>query len=275
MSRGRKTTIQRKLNWDIILFSSGIGVELICLVLSFTFTYYSTLQKIILILLFILGFVLCFTKIRGTILVKNKWVHATGGAGILMVLLWFVLNIIKAIPFEGPLNNYTLFLRDSANSTINGLEGRISFPLGNKVEQEIIDGNGLVNFKQLPQELIRSSITLEIKSNGWIFSKTHAATMEFKFDNSASTIILEPDKNYFLLHGIVKDQKEAPVLNASITYFNISTITDSTGRFSLHLFPEKGSESQSIKIAKPGYLSIVKNISPGNSIEFNFYLIRQ
>jgi hypothetical protein len=203
----------------------------------------------------LLGFIELRTKFLNMVL------RAGGGFAVFFLILRYVPEIKDTSDKCAPLRDYTFILHNTDNSSVSGLDGKVSLLIGNNVREEQIDPNGIATFRDISAVFFDDTVTVEIKIKGWWLSDSHKRTRNTVLkDNRMILPVSEDDSRCCIIGRVVQcDDISRPIPGVSV-YISDSTLTDKDGKFKITIPVGKRKNSQVTTFSAPGYQSNVKEI---------------
>jgi len=178
--------------------------------------------------------------------------------GVFLYLLYFVLVLSK--PF-----NLTVYVQEE--HPIPGLtfkSGNVTLFYEDKVEVQPIISSAI--FRQIPPNLKGQKAKVLFESPGF-------QTIDTSFLLSDNILLpIRRDSTLAHIFGTIKDENDKSIQGAEITILDISTFSDSLGRFSLRIPLEKQRKEQRIRIYKKNYGEEDRTYPINNKEEYKFIL---
>lgn len=191
------------------------------------------------------------------------------GLGVIMGILGSTAefcNWIKPTPSSSTATSapfdITVFVHDKTGQHIHYLQnkGEVVMNLKTDKRDERIGDKGEVNFKQIPGEFARTSVTLYLdKLDGDAYQVTHPD----------SQYVLTPDKAIYLetynsniarLKGMVRDKATGKrIEGAKVCIEDACVLTGANGRFLLPIPEALQKRSHTVTVQKEGYQEYIKN----------------
>jgi hypothetical protein len=188
---------------------------------------------------------------------------------LVIVVLGFVFKIYRQST-PGEAFDFTIFVKDTTGKAILINSGMFSLQIGNAKPEELVDGKGMVIFKQIPATFKKTKATLTIETNGWHF-ENGKPTIGMILEGVSKDIVVERDLVPCIIFGSIINVEGHPVYGASVCIDSFAVLTDSCGRFSLEIPPNYRNTKQML-LAQKGKLRKRKLVHPSSKQEVTFIL---
>lgn len=203
--------------------------------------------------------------------IEQYWKRIVGLVAFLASFVAILSYFDIAPSFRSPKQELTIYVRDGDNAPVLEREGQIIITpqKGQQPYIRTIEQGGIVDFSEIPSDLLGDSIAIGLKADYWIIK----GQTVFKFNGDAITIKVGKDAIWGTIIGqVVERGTLKPIKDATVSvvpYTTTATQTDSMGNFSI-ILPEEywikqEGERYTVKVQKDGYQSKDQFCEPRSS----------
>ncbi|MCP5062464.1 MAG: hypothetical protein GY936_08380 [Ignavibacteriae bacterium] len=212
------------------------------------------------------------TTIPGIFSIKLLGIKTIGPIGILIFVYIYTPDLIDtrdkcADPFD-----LTVFLEFQDGGFIE-TQGTVVLKLGNDKRKELIDEDGSVDFKQIPNRFFDELTTIQLSNEGLQFINGKKI-IDILLNENSKTFIVENDNSNCCLSGIIRNNKNEFIegVVVQIAEINIITKTDDNGKFEIRIPREKQKDNFLLIVKKSGFRVWESIVYPGTKQEINIIL---
>ncbi len=188
---------------------------------------------------------------------QNSTIHTESESSKRIKLFLYVFVPLLAISLavigyryqemQKPLNLTVQLKNLTENPNLPFEKGQITLSYGDKTESQEITGKEII-FKGIPANFKGESIKLDFRSEGFRQIDT-----VLSLSAEAVTLPIRRDEAYSKVFGIVKDDNNQPVAGAEVSIQDLSSTTQSNGRFVIQIPFDKQLKKQRVQVFKKGF----------------------
>ncbi len=190
---------------------------------------------------------------------SRKMVIAYAGIAVAVVVALFMYQHYAHRPFaatihvHGPKGSTDLMLKNKGKVILKAADFQAESP---------INKDGMAVFAQLPSDVLESTVVLDVEAEGEAYLPIDA-TKQYGLTRDAQIDFPVMLHGMDHLKGMVRNSATGqPIPNATVRIKTTTVLTDSSGRFDLHLPLELQEPFQNVEVTCPGYAYWINNQTP-------------
>jgi len=184
---------------------------------------------------------------------NNTMLTASGALGVFGLV--YLVNPAKSFSSEDGCNglfDYTIFV-ESPNETLEFTgPAYLALRLEREYSKTSIGEDKTVNYKDIPAQLRNQTVLVELEAAGWQFLNGSNRD-SIQLTGKSDIVQIQRDNSLCCVTGEVMDNTGKPIPAAIVSIQDLTTTTDSLGRFKLEIPKTRQKDQQPLKVRKNGY----------------------